>query len=218
MPPITSKERPPRRRMSPEARRQEIIDAARPLFAERPMSQITLADVAQAAGCSRALVHSYFGGVSKLFLAVLAQSGAALTEARQPRPGAPLRERVAINTDTSLDIVAANRETWWGVMGHRSSGDPEIDAIAEAVTESNVQRTLDNNAGLIDDTPETRAAIRALVAMSTEVTRLWFTDQITREQARALIVTTYVEVIGKAIPAMRRAAPKPSSARAGDAG
>ena len=208
-----AKDRAPRRRMSPEARRQEIIDAARPLFAERPLSQITLADIAEAAGCSRALVHSYFGGIPKLFLAVVAQAGAALVESRAPHPDASLEERVAINTKAGLDVPGNNRETWWGVMGHRSSGDAEIDALAEAITAFNVQRVLDNNAGFIEDTPATRAAIRALVALSTEVTRLWFTGAMTREQAEVLISTAYVEVLRKAIPAMEAA----GSGGAGDA-
>lgn len=201
----TRKDRTPRRRTDPETRRQEIIDAARPLFSERPLGQITLADVANAAGCSRALVHSYFGAIPKLFLAVVAQAGTGLVEARKPRPGAPLEERIALNAAESLDVVDQNRATWWGVIGHRSSGDPDIDNLAKAITEFNVQRILDNNAGLIEDTPETRAAIRALIGLSTEVTRQWLTDEITREQAEALLTVSYVEVLSKAIPAMKSA-------------
>jgi AcrR family transcriptional regulator len=213
VPRTTRKDRTPRRRTDPETRRREIIDAARPLFSERPISQITLADVAEAAGCSRALVHSYFGGIPKLFLAVVAEAGAGLVEARKPRPGAPLEERIALNAAESLDVIEQNRETWWGVIGHRSSGNPDIDALAEAITNFNVQRVLDNNAGLIEDTHETRMAIRALIALSTEVTRQWLTDQITRPQAEALLTVSYVEVLRTAIPAMEKA-----SAGAGDAG
>lgn len=206
------KDRRPRRRLAPEARRQEIIDAARPLFCERPASEITITDIAKAAGCSRALVHSYFGDARKLFLAVVAQSGAQIAEVRTIGPDTPLPERVAANVDASLDVAAQNRESWWGVVGHRSSGDPEIDQLAEAVFEQNIQRTLDNNRGLIEDTPETRATLRALLALATEVTRLWLTDQLTREQAHALITVSTVEIIRNAIPAMERAAPRKAQA------
>jgi len=211
----TSAPAPRRRRLTPEARRQEIIDAARALFSQRPLTQITTDDVAKAAGVSRALVHSYFGGgIRNVFLAVVAQSGTAIADARELGPDTPLQERLEVNIDASLEVVSQNRETWWAVMGHRSSGDAQIDALAESITEYNVQRTLDNNKGSIPETPVARAAIRALVALSTEVTRLWFTDQITREQAHALLVVTYRDVIRHAIPAMEDAAAK--SGGAGD--
>ncbi len=69
-PPSKTPDRPRRQRLSPELRRQQIIDAARSLFAERPLDQVSTADVANAAGCSRALVHNYFT-IRELFLAVV---------------------------------------------------------------------------------------------------------------------------------------------------
>jgi AcrR family transcriptional regulator len=189
--------------MSPAARRQEIVDAARPLFAERPFAQITTADVAKAAGCSRALVHSYFGGIRDVFLAVVAQSGASLADVRRAAPPTPIKQRQAVNIPASLDVVGANRETWFAVMGHtHSSGDPQIDALAAAVTDYNVQRSLENNSDLIADTPATRAALRALLALSDEAARLWLGGQLTRSQTEAFLITTWYHVIKHAIPAM----------------
>lgn len=203
----TTDDTPRRRRLSPDARKQEIIEAARPLFAQRPLSAITTADVAEVAGVSRALVHSYFGGgIRNVFLAVVAQSGAALGDVRRAAPGTPLDERLAINIAAGLDVVAENRETWWAVMGHQTSGDPQVDELVASITEYNVERTLANNAGLIDDTPLARSALRALVALSTEVTRMLFSEEITRAQAETLLVTTYRAVISEGIPALERSA------------
>lgn len=186
MPSKTSQRAPRRRRMSPEQRRQQIIDAARSLFAERPLDQLSTADVAKAAGCSRALVHSYFGTIRELFLAVVQQGAASLSQAREPHPELSLEERVAVNTAADLDLYEANRETFFAVMGHTTwSSEPAIDAIAAAATELSLQRSLENAKGLIDDTPATRAALRALFALSDEVARRWLDGEITREQAQA---------------------------------
>src|SRR5690348_10819125 len=68
------------RRLSPEARRQHIIEAARGVFSEHPYSAVSTAEVAEAAGVARSLVHHYFGGIRGLFLAVIAQGGAALAD------------------------------------------------------------------------------------------------------------------------------------------
>lgn len=213
-----AKDRTPRRRMSPEARRQEIIDAARPLFAERPLSQITLADVAQAAGCSRALVHSYFGGIPNLLFAVVAQSGAAQVDARTEKPPTPLKKRLDVNVPASLAVVEANREVWYAVMGHaHTSGNAQLDALQEQIREFNVERTLEVHSDLISDTPTTRVALRALTALWVEITRAYLDEEITQPQAVAYIKAVNHAAVKTAIPAMEKAA-APGSAGAGDAG
>lgn len=212
-----AKDRTPRRRMSPEARRQEIIGAARPLFAERPLSQITLADVAEAAGCSRALVHSYFGGVPNLLFAVVAQGGAEQVEARIEKPPTPLKKRLDVNVPASLAVVEANREVWYAVMGHaHTSGNEQLDALQEQIREFNVERTLEVHSDLLTDTPTTRIALRALTALWVEVTRSYLDGHLTRPQAEAYIKAVNYAVVTSAIPAMEAAAPE--SAGAGDAG
>ena len=81
--PKPAAEIPPRgRRLTPDARREQILVAARKLFSERPFTSVTTADVAEAAGVARSLVHHYFGGIRELFLAVVAQGGAALVDVR----------------------------------------------------------------------------------------------------------------------------------------
>ena len=219
VPPATSG-RPRRRRLSPELRRQQIIDAARPLFADRPLDQVSTADVARAAGCSRALVHNYFGTIRDLFLAVVQQGAAAVSQAREPRPDLSLEERVAVNIAADLDIYEANRETFFAVMGHTTwSSDPAIDALASAATTLNIERSLDNAQGLIDDTPASRAALRAVFALSEEISRRWLDGEMTREQAETFLISSWSHAIREAIPALQwRPAPRrctPSTAAPG---
>src|SRR3954469_6323549 len=115
-----------RRRMSPNDRRAQIIDAARTLFSDRPVNEVSTADVAARAGVARSLVHHYFGGINEVFWAVVASSGAQLSDERVAGPETPLKERLARNTAAGLDVVAANRETWLAIMGHGIGGGPQI--------------------------------------------------------------------------------------------
>src|SRR6478672_10910450 len=103
------------RRLSPEARRSQIVDAARTLFAGRPYGTVTTADVADAAGVARSLVHHYFEGIRGVFLAA------------------------------ALDVVGANRETWLAVTLGGQGSDPEIRSISDFVTERSVERALEVN-------------------------------------------------------------------------
>ncbi|MET7442038.1 helix-turn-helix domain-containing protein, partial [Streptomyces sp. NPDC005568] len=53
---------PAYRRLSVEERRSQLLDAALSLFAHRAPEEVSLDDVAEAAGVSRPLVYRYFPG------------------------------------------------------------------------------------------------------------------------------------------------------------
>lgn len=206
MTPTDLPEPEPRRRLDPAERRQQILDAARTLFAERPFSAVTTADVAEAAGVARSLVHHYFGGIRELFLAVAAQGGAALADVRTAGPETPLDERVAHNIAASLDTIAANRETWLAVVGHGSApGDEGINGIVEATIRLGVERALTVNADLVRDTAVARLAFRAFQAFSTAAIREWLTGDTTRQELEALLSTALRHLVLDTLPEVERA-------------
>jgi AcrR family transcriptional regulator len=189
------------RRLSPEARRDHILDAARRLFSERPPGAVTTADVAEAAGVARSLVHHYFGGIAEVFIAVVARGGAALTDVRTAGPETPLQERIAHNVGAGLDVVAANRETWLAVAGHgTATADPRIVAIVEAAAERSIDRMLTANADLLSDTRDTRFALRCFNAFSTEATSAWLRGRATREQAETLLAAAFLDLVLQTLP------------------
>src|SRR3954447_17377859 len=140
------------RRLTPEARREVILDAARVVFSERAPGTVSTADVADGAGVARSLVHHYFGGIDEVFIAVVARSGAALAEVRTAGPERPFAERIAHNVTAGLDVVAENRETWLAVVNHgRSATDQRIRTLVELAADRSVDRMLSANADLLDD-------------------------------------------------------------------
>ena len=68
------RKRPPRTRLDPEERRDQIIDAAEIAFQGRDPSEVTFEQVADRAGVSRALVYNYFGDKGGLLAAVYLRS------------------------------------------------------------------------------------------------------------------------------------------------
>jgi AcrR family transcriptional regulator len=197
------------RRLSPDERRDQILTAARKLFSERPFTSVTTADVADAAGVARSLVHHYFGGIREVFMAVLAQGGAALADVRTAGPETPLDERLAHNVAAGLDVVAANRETWLAVAGHGAAvlADPDVGALVAMARERNIQRTLDVMRDVIDDTPSTRHALHCFNAFITEATRLWLAGERTREDTEALLVASFRSLLLDAIPRLEHEKP-----------
>jgi len=115
-PPVRSSSRPaPRRRLSVDRRRDELIEAALDLLSKRGPEEVSVDDVAQAAGASRALVYHYFGTKQDLYAAALSKAAAELTRRLSqvepgdtvtitPRPGAkPQRFKVS-----GIAIVSAS--------------------------------------------------------------------------------------------------------------
>ncbi|TQL97955.1 TetR family transcriptional regulator [Actinoallomurus bryophytorum] len=101
----SSDSRPSRRRLSVDERRDELISAALQLFSDRPPEDISIDDVADAAGASRALVYHYFGGKQELYLAALHSAAKQLDDLlRPPAEGKPL-ERLAVSLHRYFDFV-----------------------------------------------------------------------------------------------------------------
>ncbi len=92
-------------------------------------------------------------------------------------------------------------------MGHaHTSGNDQVDAIRKQINEFNVERTIDVHNDLITDTPTTRVALRALMALWVETTRAYLDGEITRPQAEAYIKAVNYATVKTAIPTMENAA------------
>ncbi|MEV2215874.1 helix-turn-helix domain-containing protein [Streptomyces sp. NPDC050997] len=97
---------PAYRRLSVEERRSQLLDAALSLFAHRAPEEVSLDDVAEAAGVSRPLVYRYFpGGKQQLYEAALRSAAEELRQCfDEPREG-PLLDRLARALDRYLTFV-----------------------------------------------------------------------------------------------------------------
>ena len=95
---------PAYRRLSVEERRSQLLDAALSLFAHRAPEEVSLDDVAEAAGVSRPLVYRYFpGGKQQLYEAALRSAADELRAVlrRTPRGPAPRAVSPVPSTATS---------------------------------------------------------------------------------------------------------------------
>ncbi|MBC2905424.1 TetR/AcrR family transcriptional regulator [Streptomyces cupreus] len=97
---------PAYRRLSVEERRSQLLAAALSLFAHRAPEEVSLDDVAEAAGVSRPLVYRYFpGGKQQLYEAALRSAAEELQQCfDEPREG-PLMPRLGRALDRYLTFV-----------------------------------------------------------------------------------------------------------------
>jgi len=95
--------------------RARILEAARALFAERGPAEVTLEEVAKAAGVGKATLFRRFGDRGALFLALLDEHERDLQDAvlrGEPPlgPGAPPRRRLLAFLDALLALSLEHRD------------------------------------------------------------------------------------------------------------
>jgi len=159
----------PRSRLSPEERRAQLIAIGVRFLAEHPLDELTIDELAQRAGVSKALVFHYFENRQGVERAIVTTARDSLLLATEPVEDLPPRERIR---DTLLRIARFVREhsgTFSSLVRGVASGDPAVRAIVDESRERNAQRLRDAFAELgVADTPALRVALRAWVSFTEE--------------------------------------------------
>lgn len=107
----------PRLRLDVDERRERILESASRVYAGASYSDVSVAQVAEAAGASPALVFHYFGNKAGLYAAVVERAisrlQAAQLAADEALPdGTSARDRVRVSLLTYLDHVASHPLSW----------------------------------------------------------------------------------------------------------
>ena len=136
--------------MDPAERRELILSAASRAFASRPYEEVSLAEIAEEAQASEALVHKYFVGKAGIYAQVLQGAVDELAErtrrADDALPeGSSARDRVRASVLTYLDFIAARSPGWMAyqiLAGHepgeaarvrQEAREAAVRALAEGV-------------------------------------------------------------------------------------
>lgn len=117
-----------RRRLTPGTRRAELLDAGAQLFARLPYDQVSLDDVAEHAGVSRALVYRHFPGKRELFTAIYRRAADQLLAATRFDSDLPMAEQIDAGLSAHFDYFLANRSTVLAA-NRVLAGEPTIEAI-----------------------------------------------------------------------------------------
>jgi AcrR family transcriptional regulator len=177
---------PPRatyRRLSVEERRSQLLLAALGLFAHRAPDEVSLDEVAVAAGVSRPLVYRYFpGGRQQLYEAALGSAADELTLCfTEPPVGAPT-ERVARVLDRYLRFVDEHDTGFsallrGGSVVATSRTTTIVDGVRRAAAEE-ILRHLGRIGGAGEQPagPRLRMMVRSWIAAVEAASLIWLDD------------------------------------------
>ena len=201
---------PKYRRLDPGQRREQILDAANALFAERAYDEVSIEDIASAAGVTRGLVHHYFGGRKEVYIALVERIGAHREDELRPPVGRSARARVADDVSRWLDWTEANRSIWLATLGRGEDiADPDVSGVVVDLVRRAVALIAARHAELAEDSPRLRYALECWTGLNRAATRRWLTGAASREATHELIAATLEHVLRTfgAPPAPRRRGP-----------
>jgi len=183
-------------RLDPAQRRDQILDTANALFAERAYDEVSVEDIASAAGVTRGLVHHYFGGRKDVYIGLLERIGAQREHELRSPEGRSARARVADTVSRWLDWTEANRTIWLATMAH---GEAIADADVRNVVADLVRRAVALlaafHAEIAEDSPRLRYALECWTGLNRAATQRWLEGEATREVTQELLTSTLEHVL-----------------------
>ena len=200
-------------RLDPATRRDQILDAANGLLAERGYEEVTVDQIAKAAGVARGLVHHYFGGRKEVYLALLERVAAGREEQLRPPLGRSRRARVADSVSRWLDWTEVNRTLYLGTIAPGEDiADPEVRQVVAGLVRRAVALLTTYHADIAQDSPRLRYALECWTGLNRAATRRWLRGEATRETTHELLSLTLEHVLRTfgSPPKRRTSSPHPT--------
>lgn len=179
------------RRLSRDARREQLIDVAMPIVAEQGVGAFSLDDIARGADVTRNLLYHYFPrGRPDILVAVGERAGHELTDNWVTDESISLQERMAANFLRFLEHSQKPSDAWRVHRLGRASSEPELHAVIERFEEVVISGVSLNNFGTPDPPPIARLAIKGAIAFSEAVLDEARDIGIPREQVLQMVAQT----------------------------
>ena len=103
-------------RLNVDERRRQVLAAGSQLFAEHTFEEITMRQIAEAAGISKGLLYHYYPSKTELFKAAVFQHASDLQQLITPDGHGSAAEQLSRSLDAYLQWVEANSRTWTKLM------------------------------------------------------------------------------------------------------
>ncbi|REE96948.1 TetR/AcrR family transcriptional regulator [Thermomonospora umbrina] len=185
-----------RRRLSVDERRDELIGAALQLFSTRPPDEVSIDDVAVAAGASRALVYHYFGGKYELYVAALRSAAGQLSVLLEPpTEGKPL-ERLQLCLTRYFDFVESHASGFSALLrGGPADRSGEVGEIINGIRSLVLDRIL-HAIGAPEPGAVLRITLRSWLACVETAGMDWLEHQdLSRDSLERLLVDQIIVLL-----------------------
>ncbi len=135
-----------RLRLDTTERREQLLAAGVDLLTRRPHEEVSIEDIAAAAGVSKGLLYHYFPTKKDFIVAAIERGQRELAERLHPDPGLAPEAQLDTSLDGFLGYVEENATAFRAIF-RGVDGDPEIMATLEAGRAEQMKTLMDALAG-----------------------------------------------------------------------
>jgi AcrR family transcriptional regulator len=188
---------PPKyKRLNADERRDQLLDVANALLAERGYEEVTVEHIAKSAGVARGLVHHYFGGRKEVYLALLERVAAGREDDLRPPLGTQCPGTRRDSVSRWLDWTEANATLYLGTIAPGEDiADPDVRRVGRrpGAPRRRADRGLPrrHRRGL----PRLRYALTCWTGLNRAATRRWLRGEASREATHELLASTLEHVL-----------------------
>lgn len=191
-------------RLQVDERRRQLLDAGARLFAEHAFEEISMRQIAEAAGVSKPLLYHYFPSKNELFIAAVGEAAGELRALIAPTgEGTPI-EQLSASLDAYLGWIEDNGRTWSKLM-QSAAVLPEARGLVEGFREQTLELALGELTGARKPRPALRIAIKGWLGYMDAAILDWTRERdLPREKLRELLIAAF----GASLLAARQIDPK----------
>ncbi len=173
--------------------------AALELFSRHDAEDVSIDDVATAAGASRALVYHYFGGKQELYVAALRSAAKELEDRLRPVSGGTAIEEMAAGLTRYFDFVEDHAAGFAALLrGGPANRAGEVGEIVEGVRRR-LFKMMTNQMRVTEPSPVLRTTLRSWIATVETAGLDWLEKRdIERPALERLLVDQMVALLGVA--------------------
>lgn len=184
-------------RMAVDERRSQLLALGIELFSHKSPDDISIDEIAAAAGMSKGLLYHYFGSKRAYYVAAVRLAAEQLLEHTRAQVEGAADDPAGSLTrglDAYLDHVAA-RARGFVMLVTSGTADPEVRGIVERTRQEFSRRILES-LGLEQAPPVLRAALRGWIAFVEASSLDWLEhEDAEREQIRAMLASAFLGIL-----------------------
>lgn len=145
-----------------DERRAQLIERGRRLFNVKAYDEVSIDDIAAAAGVSKGLLYHYFPGKKPFYVATVAAAAEEMLARTSTDAQLPPDEQLRLGLVAYLDYVEANARGYAALLRGGVGMDPEVAAVVDKTREVLMKR-VSRGMGIAEPAGATRLALRAWV-------------------------------------------------------
>jgi AcrR family transcriptional regulator len=183
-------------RLSPDARREQLLDLGVRMLATRTLEDLSVDALAEQAGISRGLLFHYFKNKQDFHHAVVQRAADDLLARTRPDPSRPPAARLALSLEHYVDYVLANRQSYISLVRGAAGGDQALLEIFERTRAAMTSRVTDHLEVFgVPDTPAVRLLARGWAALVEEAVLSWVADPRLPKQELLRVLTATLPAV-----------------------